>query len=154
MYAVLTLEPHHPTVLRAIEMILAGASLLPAPSEHCGPIQPSQLALLDESPAAGSVLVLVGLADDNTLSGHADWDSYRAALARTVALRAVDLAGFAQVHAVACPIHGTQTIRFALGAFATDLQRQRSDAQGWLFAVPGAASYQAQGWAPASPPPY
>lgn len=149
MYAVLTLEPHHPTVLRAIEMILAGASLLPAPSEHCGPIQPGQLALLDLSPAARSVLVLVGSADDDRLSGHADWDSYRAALEQRI-----DLADFDQVHAVACPIHGTQTIRFALGAFAADLQRQRSDAQGWLFAVPGAASFQAQGWAPAAPPPY
>lgn len=153
MYAVLTLEPHHPTVLRAIEMILSGTSPLPPPGPDCGPIRPGPLALLDDAPTAKSVLVLVGCADDHALSGHAGWDSYLAALARAADL-AVDLAGFEQVHAVACPIHGTQTIRFALGAFAADLQRRRGDAQGWLFAVPGTASRQAIGWTPASPPPY
>lgn len=149
MYAIATLEPQHPTVMRAIELILEGASPLPQSSGRCEMWWPGKTHVLDDAPAEMSVLVLVGSGDEDALSGQLDWDGYRAALGHEA-----ELEGFDEVHAVACPIHGRQTIRFAQGAFATDLQRRRADAQVWLYAVPGAASHQAAGWNQAVPPPF
>lgn len=149
MYAIATLEPQHPTVMRAIEMILEGLSPLPMPSGRCEMWWPGKTHLLDDSAEAASVLVLVGTADEDELSGHAGWDAYSAALGR-----APSLGDYAQVCAVACPVHGRQTIRFGEGAFCADLQRRREDAQVWLYAVPGAASHQALGWNQAAPPPF
>ncbi|QQP96787.1 hypothetical protein [Lysobacter enzymogenes] len=150
MYVIATLEPTHPTVMRAIEMILDGASPLPASSGRCEMWWPGGKShVLDDSADTMSVLVLVGSADQNAISEQADWQAYRAALAR-----AVELQGYEQVHAVACPIHGSQTIRFAEGVFTADLLRLREDAHVWLYAVPGAASHQAAGWNQAVPPPF
>lgn len=149
MYAIATLEPEHPTVMHAIEMILEGLSPLPKPDGRCEMWWPGKTHLLDDSAESASLLVLVGTADHNRLSGHADWDAYRAALGHAAAFE-----DYAQVCAVACPIHGSQTIRFGQGAFATDLLQRREDAQVWLYAVPGAASHQALGWNQAAPPPF
>ncbi|QWP75722.1 hypothetical protein J5226_19240 [Lysobacter sp. K5869] len=150
MYLIVTLEPVHPTVMRAIQMILEGASPLPMSNGRCELWWPEHKThVLDDAAEAMSVLVLVGCADARELSGHADWRSYRAALGREL-----ELEGFDQVHAVACPIHGSQTIRFAEGAFAADVLRLREDARIWLYAVPGAASHQRAGWNQAAPPPY
>jgi|GEM_PF-3951796 len=150
MYVIATLEPTHPTVLRAIEMVLDGASPLPASSGRCEMWWPGgKTHVLDDSAETMSALVLVGSADQNALSECADWQAYRSALAREV-----ELDRYQQVHAIACPIHGRQTIRFAEGAFAADLLRRREDARVWLYAVPGAASHQAAGWNQAVPPPF
>lgn len=149
MYVIATLEPTHPTATRAIQLILEGASPVPAARGRCELWWPGQTHVLDEAADTLSMLVLVGSADRNELSGHRDWNGYRAALAHPV-----DLAQYEQVHVAVCPIHGSQTIRFFEGAFAADLQRLRKDAQIWLYAVPGAASHQHAGWNPASPPPF
>jgi len=153
MYVIATLETAHATVTHAIQMILEDASPLPAPSGRCELWWPAgETHVLDETAATSSVLVLVGSADESELSGHADWNGYRAALAREI-----DLARFEQVHAVACPIHGRQTIRFFEGAFARDLRRLRKDAQIWLYAVPGTAAQDKAGkagWNQAWPLPF
>ncbi|MBN7136175.1 hypothetical protein A7A76_15650 [Lysobacter enzymogenes] len=152
MYVIATLEPAHPTATRAIQLILEGASPMPAASGRSELWWPGQTHVLDEAADTMSVLVLVGSADQNELSGHRDWNGYRAALAHEV-----DLAQYEEVHVAVCPIHGSQTIRFFEGAFAADLQRLRKDAQIWLYAVPGTAAQDKAGkagWNQAWPLPF
>lgn len=128
MYEIVTLQSADRVVNTAIEAIVNGESHIPQPAVF-RLVTENNVQEIRGAGTAENVLVIVGHANANKLSGYATWRAYCGQLAQAPA------GDYNSVYVVACSTAG-EGDKFGYGNIATEIKAAYADATVWASSTP------------------
>lgn len=141
MFDIVTLEPEDGVVMSAINAIVDGQGAIPGPKRNYRLVVPGALRVEGNGGTGSSVLVVVGHASANVLSGCKSWAAFRQDVGDVV-----PWAEKTSVYLAACSTAGDDGRQFLHGNIANEVKAAFPNATVWASSSNVSAGTQSGDW--------